>query len=607
MKRLKLLYKIIEKKKLFFLYAILILLISIFIRTLEPKIIQVLIDDVLKNNLVTKDYFTQLFSNLLDVFNSKSNYFKIGVLCGVYVFLAAMRSSFILVSRAISYNAAEKSIQDFRTRIFEHIQKIPMASFNILNKGELIQRSTGDMDTIKNFISNHTIELIRLFALFGFSTYMLFQINFEYALWCISLCPFIFLSTYIFFRYEGKIWQIHEDEADKLTNIAQENLNGIRTVKAYNQMTSEMEKFNLQNKKKYEIGVRQVKLHTYFWPFNDLLMYSQTLIFIILGGIFVLNNKLSLGGLIAAYTYNSMLSFPLKQAGRVLSQMSMAFVAIDRIQDILSIKREPMEGIEAKNLKGNILFENVNFEYVKGAKLILENINFEIKQGERVAVMGVSASGKTTLMKLLLRLYEPSQGRILINEIPIAEYSLTSLRNRIGYVMQQSILFSMNVSNNLRYAHEHAATDEQISMLAMAGFENYDVVLPKGMDTEIGEKGVSLSGGQKQRLALARTLIKDNDILILDDITSALDKETEKKVLDNVFRYHKEKTLFIVTHRISTLTMVDKVLVLDSQGRIQSYGSPQELKSNDNYLVTLEKIEKNNLESSLVETLIPSN
>jgi ATP-binding cassette subfamily B protein len=193
------------------------------------------------------------------------------------------------------------------------------------------------MDTIKNFISNHTIELIRLSMLFSFTTYMLFQINTEYALWCLSLCPFIFFSTYLFFNYEGKVWQAHEDEADKLTNIAQENLNGIRTVKAYNQMSSEIAKFNAQNTNKFKIGMKHVKLHTFFWPFNDALLYLQTTIFIIVGGVFVLQGKLSLGSLIAAYAYNTMLGFPLKQAGRILSQMSMAFVAIDRIEDILTI------------------------------------------------------------------------------------------------------------------------------------------------------------------------------------------------------------------------------------------------------------------------------
>ena len=476
-----------------------------------------------------------------------------------------------------------------------------MASFNILNKGELIQRSTGDIDTIKNFISNHTIELIRLSMLFSFTAYMLFQIHTEYALWCLSLCPFIFFSTYLFFNYEGKVWQAHEDEADKLTNIAQENLNGIRTVKAYNQMTSEIEKFNAQNVNKFKIGMKHVKLHMFFWPFNDALLYLQTTIFIIVGGVFVLQGKLSLGSLIAAYAYNTMLGFPLKQAGRILSQMSMAFVAIDRIEDILTIPRETISGREVNKLEGNIKFNDVSFRYKEDGNLILEKINFEVKQGERVAIMGSSASGKSTLMKLLLRLYEPSNGDITIDGVSIKGYKLTNLRHRIGYVMQQSVLFSMDVKTNLAYANESSSLDDKIQKLSMAGFENYETILPKGLETEIGEKGVSLSGGQKQRLSLARTLIKDNDILILDDITSALDKETEKKVLDNVFRYHQGKTLFIITHRISTLSRVDKVLVIDDKGRIQSYGRPEEIKKTDSYLISLDKIEKNNIDNILVK------
>jgi ATP-binding cassette subfamily B protein len=602
MKRLNLLYQIIEKRKLFFLSAILLMMVSIFIRTIEPKIIQVLIDDVLKKNLVTNDYFTLQIGRWLKNYDGHSDFFKLGLLCAFYLSLAAIRSIFILTSRAISYRSAELSMQNFRTRIFEHIQKIPMSSFNILNKGELIQRSTGDIDTIKNFISNHTIELIRLTMLFSFTAYMLIQINAEYAIWCLSLCPFIFFSTYIFFNYEGKVWQEHEDEADKLTNIAQENLNGIRTVKAFGQMNSEIEKFNIQNNNKFKVGIKHVKLHTFFWPFNDALLYLQTTIFIIVGGIFVLQGKLSLGSLIAAYAYNTMLGFPLKQAGRILSQMSMAFVAIDRIEDILTIPREVVSGREVKKLNGNIKFEEVSFRYKEEGELVLNNINFEVKKGERVAIMGSSASGKSSLMKLLLRLYEPSSGKILIDGVAISDYKLTDLRHRIGYVMQQSVLFSMDIKENLAYANESSSLDDKIHKLSMAGFENYETVLPKGLETEIGEKGVSLSGGQKQRLSLARTLIKDNDILILDDITSALDKETEKRVLDNVFRYHSDKTLFIITHRISTLAKVDKVLVLDDRGRIQSYGQPEEIKKTDNYLITLDKIERNSLDTILLET-----
>jgi ATP-binding cassette subfamily B protein len=204
-------------------------------------------------------------------------------------------------------------------------------------------------------------------------------------------------------------------------------------------------------------------------------------------------------------------------------------------------------------------------------------------------------------MKLLLRLYEPSSGDITIDGVSIKEYRLTDLRHRVGYVMQQSVLFSMDVKANLAYANESSSMDDKIQKLSMAGFENYETVLPKGLETEIGEKGVSLSGGQKQRLSLARTLIKDNDILILDDITSALDKETEKKVLDNVFEHHQGKTLFIITHRISTLSRVDKVLVLDDKGRIQSYGRPDELCNKDAYLITLDKIERNNVDNILLK------
>jgi len=596
MKRLKLLYNIIRERAFWFVGAIALLLVSVFIRTFEPKIVQVIIDNLLKDKMDTQDYFVQKIFHFLEQLPNQSLKYKIIILCGFYVILAGCRSVFILISRAISYSAAEKSIKEFRVSIFNHIQRIPISSFNILNKGELIQRSTGDIDTIKNFISNHTIELIRLGTLFIFSTYMLFQINVEYAFWSVSLCPIIFLSTYLFFKYEGKVWKIHEDEADKLTNIAQENLNGIRTVKAYNKIEDEIRKFEIQNNRKLEAGMKNIRLHTLFWPMADFLTFIQTIIFVILGGIFVLNHQMTIGGLVVAYTYNSMMTFPLRQAGRILSQMSMALVAMDRIQHILSIPLESDEGKNVENLKGNIVFDNLSFRYSDSSAWVLNNISLEIKEGEKIAIMGGSASGKSTLAKLLLRLHEPSQGSILIDNYPIYKMNLTSLRNRIGIVMQQSVLFSMNVGNNLAYANENSSFEDKHTMLQTAGFENYETMLPKGLDTEIGEKGVSLSGGQKQRLALARTLIKENDILILDDITSALDKETEKKVLKNVFEMNQNKTILIITHRISTLSKVDRVLVLDAQGSIQCYGNPKDLIKTNSFLIELDKIEKNNIE-----------
>lgn len=595
MKRIKLLVNIIRKRLSLLGIALLLLFISVAIRTLEPKVIQVIFDYLLQKNLTSGDITLNWIVQFIQIFRSYSLLHQILILAALYVLMAALRSVTILSSRAISYNASEKSVQEFRVRLFEHIQKIPMSAFNIINKGELIQRSTGDMDTIKNFISNHTIELIRLLTLFFFSAYMLFQINWQYALCCVSLTPLIFISTYLFFNYEGKVWQEHEDEADKLTNIAQENLNGIRTVKVYNQMASEIEKFNKQNEVKLKVGLKHMRLHTIFWPVNDMLLYVQTAIFILLGGIYVMNGEMSLGALVAAYTYNSMLGFPIKQAGRVLSQMSMAFVAIDRIQDILAQQVESKDGTLAKNLCGDIRLENVSFQYDATSKAVLSNISFEMKDGEKLAIMGKSASGKTSLVKLLTRLYELSGGVITIDKKNIARYELSSLRNRIGYVMQQSTLFSMDLGENLAYAKSEASSEEKEQVLELAGFENYHTILPKGMHTQIGEKGVSLSGGQKQRLSLARTLIKDHDILILDDITSALDKNTEKRVLENVMRHAEDKTVWIITHRLSTLKYVDKVLVLNEQGKLQSFGEPELVRKTDSYLKELEEIEKNQI------------
>jgi ATP-binding cassette subfamily B protein len=533
------------------------------------------------------DRFLSTIQQLLSVLNTATIQSKILALGLIFICLAAMRSTLGLLSKSISIKASEQAMYKLRTDLFHHIQRLPVGAFEKINKGELIQRSSGDMETIKNFLSNQSVELFRLIVTASFAIIMLFVIHWKFALLSLVLSPIILTISILFFKYESKVWEEHEEEADKLTNIVQENLNGLKTIQAYWKQDFEIKKFEVQNQRKYQAGMKNALLHTFYWPTMDFLSLTQTLFIICIGGYFVYMGEMRVSELATCYSYAGMISWPLKMIGRVLGQMGMAFVAVDRIEEIFIEPKEILKGRKDVSIHETIYFENIDFTYSKDSKMILNQIHFDVQQGEKIALMGTSGSGKSTLMKLLLRLYEPTKGRIRIGETPLEDIHQQYLRSKIGFVTQQPYLFSMDIKNNLRYANESRDESELRHLLHVSGFRNIIEIFPDELETEVGEKGVSLSGGQKQRLSLARTLTKPCDILILDDFTSALDKNTEKWVMANILELLKDKTCFFITHRLETMYHADKVVVISENGTIETIGTPQEVVSKSDYIKSI--------------------
>lgn len=567
--------------------ALLLLLFNIIIRTLEPKILQATIEVLQYGKINASDRFLTTIQKLLSALNTASIESKILALGLIFIFLAAMRSTLGLLSKSISIKASEQAMYKLRTDLFYHIQRLPVGAFEKINKGELIQRSSGDMETIKNFLSNQSVELFRLIVTASFAITMLFIIHWKFALMSLVLSPIILAISIFFFKYESKVWEAHEEEADKLTNIVQENLNGLKTIQAYWKQNFEIQKFEIQNKRKYQAGMKNALLHTFYWPTMDFLSLTQTLLIICIGGYFVYIGDMRVSELATCYSYAGMISWPLKMIGRVLGQMGMAFVAVDRIEEIFKEPKEVLQGKKDVSIHEALRFESIDFTYPNDSKPILHQITFDVKKGEKIALMGTSGSGKSTLMKLLLRLYEPIQGQIKIGNTPLKDIHPQYLRNKIGFVTQQPYLFSMDIKNNLRYANENREETELRELLHISGFRNIIEIFPNELETEVGEKGVSLSGGQKQRLSLARTLTKDCDILILDDFTSALDKNTEKWVMANILELLNDKTCFFITHRLETMYKADKVIVISEAGMIETIGTPEEVIANSSYIKSI--------------------
>jgi len=571
--------------------ASVLLIIGIFIRSLEPKILQIAVDNVVvfyhSNGLdgaFGQDFVSRFFYAILPHMSINNLAWVLGALGLVYLGLAVLRGSFLLAASALNASSAENAVKQLRDRIFRHIQRLPMSYHSNITTGELIQRSTGDIDTVRKFLLNQVVEVIRLIALFGFSLLMMLIVDWQYALISVAVVPVITIGGYLFFKQESKLWEEHEKEADKLNAIVQENLNGIRVVKALSAEEQEMEKFERQNKKKLAIGIRHVFLHVWYWPISDFLVLLQIIISIVAGGCFVLTAQISLGELLSFYTYIVMVAWPMRQVSRVLSQMGMATVAIGRIWEILDEKEEDYAGKSIEQpAKGTITFRNVSFRYdKKNPSLILKNISFEIAAGEKVALIGPTASGKSTIIKLLTRFYEPDEGEILIDGQPIAQISKKELRAMIGVVLQRAFLFSSSLRENIAYARNKVDSDEIHHVAEMAQASGIHHNLPEGFDTIIGEKGVMLSGGQKQRVSLARTLLANPQILVLDDVTSAVDTETEFEIFKSLNKPNADKTTIIISHRLTSIQQTDRVFVLE-KGEITGMGPHEELIKSNRY------------------------
>ncbi len=587
-KHIQQLINILGPWKWHYISSSLLLLMAVLIRTLEPKVLQVAVDNVVafsqsggSEGQFGADAISRAFQWLLPAVNMNNLGWVLICLGLIYIGIAVLRGGFFLGANALTATSTEKAMKRLRDRLFWHIQHLPLSHFNKITRGELIQRCTGDISTIRAFVLNQIVEVIRLTAIFIFSFTMMAIVSWKFALIAVALMPIILIMSYIFFKKEKKVWEAHEAEADKLNNMVQENLNGIRLVQAFANEEYEKEQFDAQNKRKLNIGLKHVDLHVHFWPISDLLVFGQFIISVLAGGYFAIIGELTLGQLVSFYAYIWMVSWPMRQAARVLSQMGMAVVAMNRISEILNAPIEADEGTERTvPIKGAITFHNVHFAY--GEEQVLNGISFRINPGEKVALVGATGAGKSTIIHLLTRLYAPDTGSITIDDEPIEAFAKPYLRKAVGVVMQKPFLFSTTVKENMAYINTEAdgAAIEQAA--AAAQVDRFKEVLVNGYETVVGEKGVTLSGGQKQRVALARTLLSVPDVLVLDDVTSAVDTQTEHAIFKALEEYMHQKTTIIISHRITSIQQADRILVIDA-GKVVQEGTHEQLVTQEGY------------------------
>lgn len=499
-----------------------------------------------------------------------------------FVILAFMEGAFTFLSGKWAARTAEGVTRLLRNFLFDHVQRLSFTYHDKHQTGDQLQRSTSDVDAVRLFLADQAIGAGRIALLFLVNFIAIAFLNWKLAIASVVVIPPVLVVSIFFFRRIEKSYEKFQEQESTLSTILQENLTGVRVVKAFARQDWEREKFGKENWEKYQRGRKLTLNHAYFWPTTDIICSLQMIGGFIYGATLAINGEISIGTYLAYAGMVVWLIWPIRNLGRLISQMSVGLVSYGRVMEMIKEDRESLVGIAKApqgEVRGDIVFKDVNFEYDKDSP-VLKNINFSVKAGQSIALMGPTGSGKTTVVNLLPRFYDYS-GSITLDGIELKEYSREFLRDNIGIVEQQPFLFSRSIRENITYGVSREVSDEEVEAAARAAAV-HDVILtfPKGYNTLVGERGVTLSGGQKQRVAIARTLLKNPRILLLDDATSSVDTETEGEIRDALLNLMANRTTFIIAHRIQSVMNADLILVLD-KGQIVQRGVHETLLEED--------------------------
>jgi len=500
-----------------------------------------------------------------------------------FILLALVEGGLSFTSGRLAAQTAEGITRRLRNYLFDHIQYLPFTYHDHTQTGELIQRCSSDVDALRRFYADQAIGIGRITLLFIINFIAIIQINLELALLSVIIVPILVITSLFFFKKVSIAYEKNQEQEAVLSTTLQENLTGVRVVKAFARQNYEIDKFDRENREKYRRGRRLLMMHSLFWPITDTLCGFQMLGGFLLGAMMAINGTITIGSYLAYAGLIVWIIFPMRNLGRLIVQTSTGMVSYGRVIDIIRQNRENLdEGdyLPEGNLKGLVEFKDVCFEYQSGISAI-EHITFTAYPGDVVALLGSTGSGKTTLVNLLPRFYEYTDGSIHLDGVELNRYPRRYLRKQIGIVEQEPFLFSRSIKENIIYGVERDISQEQIETAARAA-AIHDVIMsfPNGYHTLVGEKGVTLSGGQKQRVAIARTLLKNPRILIFDDSTSSVDMETEAEIRQALENLMQNRTTFIIAHRIQSIMEANLILVLD-KGKIVQRGTHEQLLNED--------------------------
>ncbi len=569
MKQVKFIWRFLKGNRLKSFGILIIVMLYVTMTLIAPLLFSFMIDNVINLKPLTNPLLI-LFSSALGGVLYIRTHLWIGAL--IVIIINLLIGIFMYLRGRWNGQVSEYFSEKVRNAMYEHLQRLPYSYHVKAKTGDLIQRCTSDVDTIRRFLAGQISELVYAVAIALIAMSILFNIYAPLA-WISIIClPIIFLFAYIFFKKMQAAFQKSDEAEGSMSADIQENLSGTRVVKAFNREEFELEKFDKKNKEFRDLTFRLIKLLGVYWGASDFICLTQILAVVIFGVLFARDGQITVGNFFVFISYESMILWPVRNIGRILSDMGKMSVSIGRLNEILDTPIEDMNSGTQPEVKGDIVFDNVFFKYDDGETDVLRGVSFNVKQGETVAILGPTGSGKSSLMHLLTRLYDYNAGSILLNGHELKEIQRHHLRKNVGIVLQEPFLFSKTIFDNIRMANPKAKETEVLRAAQIASVHTVINEFELGYKTLVGEKGVTLSGGQKQRIAIARTIINNCPILIFDDSLSAVDTQTDASIRSALREVSRGVTTFLITHRIASAQNADKIVVLQD-GEVTQIGT----------------------------------
>ncbi len=559
----------------YFVVSILFACMVSVLDLINPKIISYTVDTVLGTKASQlPSWVNEWIAGMGGVEYLRNHLWMIAV---IVIAVASIAALFRFLFNLFNSFGAEKLVKTMRDSLFDHILHLPFTWHSENRTGDIIQRCTSDVEQIKVFLSEQLTSLFRITLMIVLTLCFMFAMNVKLALAVALYIPIIVGYSLIFHHKIGDAFEKADIEEGKLSSIVQENLTGVRVVRAFGREMYEKERFEKQNNQYTSMWVHLMKLLAAFWMSSDIFTYLQILTVLGYGAALAVAGELTSGNFIAFISYTMMIMWPIRNLGRVISNLSKAGISIDRLRYIMNSEVEQdIEHALMPDMHQDIVFDHVSYQYDNGSSEILDQVSFTVKAGTTVGILGGTGSGKSTLMYLLDRLYDLKQGSIKIGDVDIRDMKAEWVRKNIGMVLQEPYLFSRSLGENIKIA-EPEANFEQVQYAAkIAALDHAVEHFKEGYETFVGERGVTLSGGQKQRAAIAQMLIRKPPIMVFDDSLSAVDAETDAKIRSALKENVGDSTVILIAHRITTLMNADQIIVMD-QGKIVEHGTHEEL------------------------------
>ena len=529
----------------------------------------------------------QISGMIVDEVIEGQHYEKLGILLLIMIGVTLVRSLLRFTFLMCFESSSQGLVYDMREEAYRKLMKEDFNFFNKNRTGDLMSRQTGDMDAVRHMVSHVIYFSFENILVFLMALVMIFSVNVKMALCMLIVLPFTLAVTLSQRRHIKPAFDRVRDCFSSLNAFAQETIAGNRVVKAFAKEDYELEKFDRENDGYRDAQLNAASIWMKYIPMFEVLSQCLTIILMIMGGFMVIDGEMTIGSMVTVNGYLWMLNSPLRQAGWIINDLQRFLTAIEKIYKVYTTEpdiKQPEHVVEKRKLKGSVTFDHVN--YYTNDDTVLKDISFHVEPGQTVGIIGATGSGKSSLVNLICRFYDVNQGRVLVDDIDVRNLNLQTLRGNIGIAMQDVFLFSDTIEGNIAYGNPDCTFEQVQAAAKIANADEFIREMPEGYDTIIGERGVGLSGGQKQRISLARAILKDPSIIILDDTTSAIDMETESMIQNELKKIADERTVFIIAHRISSIIHADQILVLDN-GRLVERGTHEQLLAKKGYYSTV--------------------